>query len=248
MHSPIGTVGEKRMDNLLIWTYSFSVSLSCCACICVYVCLCLCVWAVSMCTCAAEGREGKRINDCNKWRWTFQGLCALPVFFSIFLSPTAKYVLISMHIYNLHWTSESPVFSEVIGLLCGAESTISNTHRIANPSFKLWWYKAFICNFVQAFCTLGVVEGWFRGVSCSQTSFSLFSILNFILQIWKSVPPSVFCVLHALPHNWLGYLGLFYFPFDIFWSFCMTLDMSSQLLGWFTALWWVHIPQRHPTQ
>lgn len=125
---------SERKEYIICWSgHILSLSLS--LAVHAYVYLCLCV-----------GREKKRINDCNKWRWTFQGLCSLPVFFSVFLSPTAKYVLISMHIYNLRWTCESPVFSEVIGLLCGAESTISNTHRLPNPSFKLWWYKAFICN------------------------------------------------------------------------------------------------------
>lgn len=66
------------------------------------------------------------------------------MFFSISLSPTAKYVLISIHIYNLHWTTRSLVFSEVIGLLHRAESTISNTHNL--KSSKLPWSKAFISN------------------------------------------------------------------------------------------------------
>lgn len=137
---------SERKEWIICWSGHFlSLPLSCCA----HICVCMCVnigREVSMCTSVAEGRERKRINDCNKWRWTFQALCSLPVFFSIFLSPTAKYVLISMHIYNLCWTSGSPVFSEVIGLLRGAESTISNTQRISNPSSKLWWYKAFISN------------------------------------------------------------------------------------------------------
>lgn len=79
----------------------------------------------------------------NKWRWTFQGLCSLLMFFSIFLSPTTKCVLIPMHIYYLCWTSGSPGFSEVIGLLYRAESTISNTQWISNSTFKHGWYKAF---------------------------------------------------------------------------------------------------------
>lgn len=142
-HSPTGTVRERRMDNLLIWTHSFSPSVSLSPVVHRLVPVPVC--GMRVCARVAKGREKRRINDCNKWRWTFQGLCSLPVFFSILLLPTAKYVLISMHIYNLHWTSESPVFSEVIGPLCGAESTISNTHRLSSPSFKLWWYKAHIC-------------------------------------------------------------------------------------------------------
>lgn len=169
---------EKRMDNLLIWTYSFSPSLA----VHPYV-----SELTSVCVHKCSRGQRKRINDCNKWRWTLQGLCSLHVFFSFFLSPTAKYKLISMHIYNLYWTNGSPVFSEVIGLLCGAESTISNTHRISNPFSNLWWYKAFVCNS----CLFRHYVPWvwwkfgfrvgFWGVNSSCNTFILFYFFSFIL-------------------------------------------------------------------